>query len=1293
MIVIVIFLLFIFSVDAYGQDVNYQEFQTVPLDDMLNAYCFVQDPLGMIWIGSNRGLYSYDGYVARRIMPPPEMLQYAGSIHSAILFDQERIWLGTESGVIIYNFMTDNYEKPPVDMPFDVRAMLWVKKTLWIGSTNGLFKYCKEEGALEKFENQALPHQTVYSLISDNDATVYIGTYDGLCRYHLSSGLLEKIELPEGDALKTNIFVNSLLYDSVRQVIWVGTEGSLFRYDPVLQVAQETGILSGNSIKSMAIDHYSRFLLGTDNGLYVLTGDDNWQYTLHDSRYEQSLFNNSVWNIFVDRSHNVWFGTTGGISLYHYNRAYRIVPVSQITGMGGGNSILAVNRDSQNNLWLGGTGGLIKIPDNNNPSQTNTVWYRVDNARFPISHNHVGDIFRDSEENLWIATNGSISRFEPQTNQWTQYIVVDSAHKFNANWALSLQEDSSGKLWIATWQGGIFVADREKLMQTKGNQVYVAQQHFSIDNGLASNNVQKIVIDGYGHLWALCKGLFKINPETGVAVEIPLYDDNNGKNSSLPTLMLCDKDGYIWVAAQNGVFVIEPKNSETSFIRFSIHDDSYISSMVERDNHIWFANSQGIIVLEKRTLNIKYFNLVDKNFSGGFFDNFSGNVYFGMRNGLAVFSGVFANITMTEPTLYLTSLYVNEKLYRPSNKSIRYVSSIELKHNQNNLTIDFSDFQFSTQLIQFVYKMAGIDNNWRIVEPGVNRLSYSLLPPGKYRLNISVLDINGIPSENKTEFIIIVRPPWYYSPVAKFIYSILFCGLIFWIIKHFRSKHRMKIERIKKEKSLELSKLKIDFFTNISHDLKTPLSLILAPVSKLISETKTSQLKKELKTIEQNALHLNKLINQVLSLQTVDENKQSPIRSTVEIVKFSRKVFDSWATGFSDKQIEARFATNIEKLQIDVDILMIESVLSNLLSNACKFTSAGGIVELALQYEVLHGLEISIADTGTGIEQNEIPYIFDRFFQSKTSREKGGTGIGLYLVKTYVELHDGSVTIHSVENQGTTVKVLLPVITNEAPENQVVDENKDQSLILVVDDNYQIVEFISQFLKNYYRVATAYDGKSGLELCLKIAPDLIISDVMMPGKINGLEMCRQIRKHVPFQTTPIILLTVKNEKEIERESVETGIECFFTKPFDIHLLLLRIRQLIDKHEKIEEKVRMEILATPEKPDVVSIDEKFLTKITKIIEDKIADPDFNVNALSAIAGVDTKQLYRKTKQLTNQTPVEYIRNIRIKKAAMLLSQKNFSVAEVMYLVGFSNHSYFSKCFQNEFGKTPKEFLKN
>jgi signal transduction histidine kinase/AraC-like DNA-binding protein len=637
---------------------------------------------------------------------------------------------------------------------------------------------------------------------------------------------------------------------------------------------------------------------------------------------------------------------------------------------------------------------------------------------------------------------------------------------------------------------------------------------------------------------------------------------------------------------------------------------------------------------------------------------------------------------------------VNGELYNPAGCSVRYVNEIKLNYKQNNLSFEFSDLQYSLeQGNKFVYRLEGVDNSWNILKHNINRISYPNLEYKEYQLIIGKLDSSGKPSSTPCLFSIRITPPWYYTFWAKCIYILLIIGLLVWIFNFFRVQNNLRIERIEKEKTLELSNLKIDFFTNVSHEFKTPLSLIIAPVSRLLLEMKDPVKKKLLESVQQNALKLNSLIRQVMDFNRPDSTNPGLILSKVEFVEFARSLFSVYEEGYKEKELTFRFSSDKEKIYLLIDVLKIESILNNLLSNACKYSEEGTVNLTLTCRDDKKQLEIQVKDDGIGIPRHEIPYVFKRFYQSaKTLKDKEGTGIGLYLVKTYTEQHGGKVTIESEENKGTIITVTLPVReeteADESLQSVACDENFP--LILIVDDNAEIADFIYKILSPAYRCEIAHNGRKGLEKCLQLNPDLIIADVMMPV-MDGLEMTRRLRKNVQASTIPIILLTAKDDKNTELESIHLNVNAFIPKPFDPEMLLSRIEQLLKQKQELERKFRIETLTAPKAVERVSPDEKFLSEITNIIEDRINDPGLNVNLLGTLSGIGSKQIYRKIKQLTGKSPVEYIRSIRMKKAAMLLSQNKFTVSEVMYMVGFSSSSYFSKCFQAEFGKSPKQYF--
>jgi signal transduction histidine kinase/ligand-binding sensor domain-containing protein/AraC-like DNA-binding protein len=1302
------------SLFCYGQTDNYREFDNIfPGSDASIVNCFIQDPQGLIWLGSDKGLFSYNGYsVQAHLYSSSDYKNQTNTkINCGILLDKNHLCLGSDNGVMIYNLGTDQYENSSVRFPSDVRTMTLCGDFLWIGSLNGLYLYDVQKKHLENVgsrRNSGLPHRTIYSSINSMQNTLYVGTYNGLCYLDNHSHTFRKIELPVLSA-KNSLLVNSLLEDTVRKCIWVGTEGYLFQFFPETKKVERINIFNGNSIKSLSIDPEKNLLIGTDNGLYTFNQEKNHvRHIVHDSRYGKSLTNNIIWSIFVDRNRNAWFGTDYGISLYKYNKTYRYVSISQLTGIGDGNQLQSIFKDSRNNFWYGGTNGLIFTPSDGKTC----IWYKMGDPHYPISHNRIRCIYEDRDHYLWVATDGSINRYDYRTRQFIHYNIVDSTRTRNANWAYQLFEDKQGRLWIATCLGGIFVVNKEKLIQNS-SETYIAEQNYyqnSGKKGLSDNYIIRILNDLDGNIWALTYNnkINKIDALTGMVSEFQVQTGSETLSNGNSYSLICDKEGFIWVGYYGGLNRINSKTNQINPVRYDGFNGNRIRLLTEENNHIWITSSDGTFMLDKKSLNIRHVKIINKSFSCNYYDPVRHEIYLGDVDGFVIFSPLIIRDNIPDPTIILTGLYVNDRLFQAGldykGRSIRNSGEILLASDQNNVTFEFSDLSFSQdEDNKYIYKLEDADKDWRTVKSNSNRISYTNLAPGHYKLSIGRLDPNGKGMVSLLNFQLTVRPPWYYSIWAKLFYFILMIGFVYWTVKYFRDKHHSRIEVIEKEKSLELSNLKIDFFTNVSHEFKTPLSLIIAPVSKLLIETKSPQLKKQLTLIQQNALRLNALIQQVIGFERFDGSANSSlILSQVEFIEFARGIFSVYEDAFQEKNLSASFVTGLDTALVNIDVLKMESVLNNLISNAIKFSKEGGTLKLEIQPSEKNErqLIITITDSGIGIPAEDLPYVFNRFFQSrKTVNDKEGSGIGLYLVKNQIELHGGTIHIESEEDRGTNITLMLPVLenlsdsnVNEKPENGISEtvRESDKPLILIVEDNMEVCDFIYQSLSPQYHCLLAHNGKTGLDMAIKNKPQLILADVMMPV-MDGLDMCRQLRRDKGLSLTPIIMLTAKDDKITEEKSLELGVNAFMSKPFDTNLLILRIKQLIVTKQRMEDNLRMEVLSTPKEIEAESWDEKWLTNITQIIEDKVSDSDLNVNKLCEISGISSKQIYRKIKQLTGLTPVDYIRSIRMKKAAMLFSQQKFSVAEVMYLIGFSNYSYFSKCFQAKYGKTPKQFM--
>lgn len=1302
---------------AAGAWPEYTQFHRIGLGAEATVIsCLLQDTEGIMWIGSDRGLFNYDGY---SVQPFFDFGTFNNTrIYCGAVADSTHLYFGADNGLLIYDYRHDAYVDTGVTFPKDIRALARFDGLWWLGTLHGLYTYCPDTGELADV-SAGLPHRTVYALLPASDGRLYVGTYDGCCRLAEGDGAgYEPVVLPSRRG-KSNRFVNVLLEDKERGCIWIGMEGGLLKYAHLGD--GRTSLIGGfgsNSVKSLALDSNGCLLAGTDNGLYVYDGRARLEHIVHDSRNPHSLSSNIVWTILNDDDGNIWLGTDYGISMTKRRASLHTVPLAALTGTGEGNRFYAMLRGHDGCFWFGGANGLIRFrnaTDAQGRPAFESEWHKMDDARFPLSHNRVRQLYEDRDNQLWVATDGGVNRYDEVRRRFVSYNIVDSTHRYNANWAYSLFEDRDGQLWIATCLGGIFVMDKQELLKG-GKDVYVARQMYTTDNGLSGLFVNQMVQDRNGQVWALLYNavncIERIDPRTGRVTHAASGALEGGQS---PNCIRCSSDGYIWIGFQGGVMRIDPSDESVRKLTFGTDSRYEVLAMEEAEGKIWISTTDGFWVADREATSLRRLNVSEQRFTAMYFDRTDRLLYLGLVDAFAVASPSRLLEDRPHRPLRLTALFVNNQPYRPApdeaDAGIRYARRLRLKHHQRNLAFELSDLPYAVEeKTRFKYRWEEAGNDWTFLQPGVNRISFNNLGYGWHHLVVDRADASTASGRQPYVLDIEILPPWYYTSWAKAAYGLLALALLAWMVNFFRVKSRLKLVRLEKEKILEQSKAKMDFFANLSHDLKAPLSMIIAPISRLLPNVADKQEKQLLEQVQRNAMKLNALIHSGLDVNRVDSGSNLLlIQSQIELVQFARNLLALYADDPAKRRtLDFEFRSAQSRLYIQMDAVKLESILDNLLSNAVKYTPEGGRVTLSL--DVADGgkeVQITVADTGVGIPVQDQPYVFQRFFQSsRTAGKKEGTGIGLYLVKTYTELHGGSVRLHSDEGIGTTVVLTLPVVAavdsppadalppepqTDAPQPaaDTLSAPDDAPVVLVVEDDADTSDFIYQVLHARYRCRMARNGKEGLDIVLQTVPALIISDVSMPV-MDGFEMVRRIKKYVPASTVPIVLLTGKSDKQTELESIRLHIDAFIAKPFEPDILLSRVEQLLSNRQTYEAKARMEAIATPKEIEAVSYDEKFLSAVTQLIEQHISDSELNVNALCEWTSTNNKQMYRKIKQLTGLTPVEYIKSIRMKKAAILLKQHKFSVAEVMYMVGFSNHSYFSKCFQNAFGVTPKQY---
>jgi signal transduction histidine kinase/CheY-like chemotaxis protein/AraC-like DNA-binding protein len=962
--------------------------------------------------------------------------------------------------------------------------------------------------------------------------------------------------------------------------------------------------------------------------------------------------------------------------------------------------------DSKGNIWLGGNNGLIRI----DKSTGKTTWYQQ-NSKFPIPHNKVRHIFEDADGDVWIATDGSICKYNEKTLQFTRYQIEDATHRRNANWSYAICQDETQKLWIATCLGGLFVVDKQDLIASEG-KTYVAEKNYYYNSGaqgLSGNMLQFLAMDKRRDIWAgtYRAGVNRIDRENQKILQFTTTTAGHSIPSDDVTAMTSDSENILWIALRNRVLRMDLNTNSSKVISDSRLNDAYINGMTDDGKRIWMSLSSGLFFIDKASLKIKQINSGGNYYSSVFYNKRLSHIIAGGINEFVEFDPENILAEETQNKIFVTSLWINGQIVQNDSllkmstqlkQSIRFSNSVELPHHSNNLSFSFSEFSYNQQQnVQYANKLEGWDADWHFLGRGDNRITYNNLPPGDYTLLISRIGNDGVPTDRPFFFTIRIDHPWYSTFIAKCIYFVLFLLLIAAFINYYLVWNRLRYERIEKSKTMELTAHKIDFLTNISHELKTPLSLIIGPLEKIMEQIKPASLKEQLADVRQNAMKMGSLIHQMMEASRQEVDGSGLIVSKIDIVAFLKSVVSVFEKSLSERSIRLNIESEAPSVHIEADVLKLEVVLNNIFSNASKFAPDGSTITVKIE-SLADQLKILVCDEGPGIDAQDLPHVFERFFQSQRTllQNTEGSGIGLSIVKEYVQLHGGTAKVISDGKHGTCVEIVLPVKQMAEEDEMLADspiassaETTNKPLLLIVEDNVEISAFISRSLTNEFKCISARNGKLGLEAALAQQPDIIIADIMMPV-MDGIEMCRKLKENIKTSLIPVVMLTAKDDKNTELLGYRIGADAFIAKPFEIGYLSDRIHQLLRGRNLLVQKARQEAIIQPKEIEARSADEKLLATITKIIEDEITNPDLNVNVLSEKSGYSLKQIYRRIKSLTGQTAVDYIRSVRLKKAAMLLSRKTFTVAEVMYMVGFSNHSYFAKRFQEMYGKSPKQY---
>ena len=1352
--IILLFVLSSFSIHAERQ---YSFLKVNNVDGLVNNHvnCIYKDTRGFIWIGTRAGLSRFDGFeFVNYTHTTKDTTTIIDNYIESIQEDaQGDLWIGTLQGYVVFDINTEKFyrdlslfigEKSSSQsievLYIDKNKQKWIKlynQNYYrrvdpvTGKLNNVFPAReKEECCVVNFQQA---NGDYYYLLSNG----IIECYDGV-NYNLkfrNEHLLGKLG---ADSLSTSLFVDT------ENDIWLyGNNDGLYQYKISNEKWNHYTVhsnkirLTSNIVKKVIQDDKGLIWVGTDHGgidvINKFSGETTKIY--HQSDNDKSLSQNSITDLYIDNNNIIWIGTfKNGLSYYHESihkfPHYRHL-LSDPSSLPY-NDVNCFVEDKKGNLWIGTNGGGL-IYFNRHANSFKKYQYDEEDPN-SLSGNVVVSLFIDSENELWIGTfTGGLNRFNGKIFTRYQY-SPNRNNGLTSNNIWSIKEDDQQNLWIGTLGGGIVIFDRNneifKPVPNKGNvklPTEYVNQICKLDNG----NMFIATANGVT-FYDVKEQRYKNYPLVTRSGAPPLNSKNvNG--------VFEDSRGLLWIATREGLIMFDPN---TSFSKHFTSEDGLpedVFNCIQEDEFqsIWVSKSTGLsqIIVSKTAPDKEYSfqiydfteedGLQDKEFNpNANYKTTNNELIFGGRNGFNLFESKNIKYNQILPKVVFTDFQVYNQSVSPGAKvknvellesSIVSTKSIEIKHSMNVFSVGFTALNFFIpSKIKYQYKLEGFDDDWVSLNANRNRVTYTNLNPGDYYFKVKASNNDGIWNEDYAELRIIVLPPLYATPLAYFIYILLIVGILVYFRYSMLRKERVKFqkeqEQIQANRNHEMDEMKLRFLTNVSHEFRTPLTLILTPLDKLLKQTRSESDKRLLDTIERNAKQLLNLVNQLLDFRKLELHGLRYNPSYVDIVTFLNDVTHNFEDAFNKKRIKFTFEHSTEHFIFNFDKEKLEKVMMNLLSNALKFTHEKGNVKLKLEIKDEDGIvNIIIQDNGVGIDEEDIDKIFVRFYQSEKNKKLGlsGSGIGLNLAREMIQLHNGIIEVESERGKGAKFKVSLPidktvVVDNEDLERVDEDFARPQQesessekikkpIILLVEDNIDFRSFMKETLQEQFKIYEAQDGQKGYDTVHKVLPDLIISDVMMPN-VDGLELCTMLRKDIRTSHIPFILLTARTADEDKIKGLEIGADDYITKPFNMDLLLLRVRKLLEKRSQFQKQFQKTVDISPSEVQITSMDEKLIKKAVATVEKNISESKFSVEDLSRELGMSRVYLYKKLISITGKSPIEFIRIIRLKRGLQLLEKSQMNIAEIAYEVGFNSPRYFSKYFKEEYGILPTAYAK-
>jgi len=1283
-----------------------------------------KDKQGFMWIATRYSLNRYDGIRFKVYENDPSDSSSLQNNYINRLFrdSKDRIWIGTQEGLDTYDYENDSFIHYPLlnskQEAIHISVSSLAEDTngyIWVGTDRGLFvrypgkDFCEQSDIVPPI----LRNQKIIEVFVDSRGYLWISTF-------LHHTYILKRQGKEF-VLQRPRFDNSLLRGAIRSItedadkhIWLGSEtDGLYCFDRVKNEithfsAKSKSSLIHNSIRKLLVSKNHCLLIGTQNGVSVLDLRThrfiNYQNIADDPA---SLSQNSIYSLFEDQQGSLWIGTYfGGISLaYGIDTKFNTLKTNSVPISIPHNVIRPIDQDQEKNLWFGTEGGGVFCLDSSLTVVRNypnpTLGFLGSRSSF------VKAIYVDRQNHIWVGTSGGgLYLLNQYTGRFQQiHLDTETIRIRNSN-LLAIYQDTSDHYWIC--------GEGYNKVLSKEGQRMIDCTPAVIDKALSDKAVVQISEAPDKSLWILTtNSLFHYDLHTN---QLKTIIKARAKPLHAFNCLLEDHSGKLWLGIDyEGLLHIDPKKNEI-IGRYTKKDglcSENVVGIVEDKNHnLWITTTTGLskLTADRKTIQ-NYFHLdgiADDEFNyNSTFIKEDGKVILGSLGGLTWFLPSDIEVNTNKSSIHFTGLFLSDKqLAGPKthpdilSKNITQSPHLTFQHDQNTFTIQFAlDNYIKPAQNRFAYKLANKQTNWTILDKA--EISFTNLPPGYYVLVVKGANSDGIWS-NENQISFTIQPPFYWTWWAITIYSLLLALFIFFIVRYIYLKKIF-------EKEEELHQSKLNFFSMISHEIRSHLSLILVPIEQAREQVKDKHIAQQLSDATKNSERLLRLSSELIDFRKAETANMTLHLQHGDIILFINEIFEAFKKVYESQELTFLQTADFHTFSILFDPLQLEKVLFNLLSNAIKHAAAHGTIHIQSELENNTFL-IRVSNDGEEIPKAYLEKIFDRYYQVSAKDRASGYGLGLALSKRIMELHQGDILAESSNglttftlmlpynpNSKAQAPLLAPVIAQEYP-SKMIDEtlffeiNAQKVTLLLIEDDPDLMHMIATLLKDHYLLLKAYNGEEGMQLARAQMPDLILSDVMMPLK-NGLEVCKELKEDIHTSHIPILLLTAMSEEDDRLNGLKHHADAYLTKPFNKRILLLHVRNLLRAHRILQERYRQEYVLSPTQKIVDNTDEQFLAKVIAIIEKGIEHSQYSVEFIGQGVGMSTSVLYKKIKSLTDMTVNDFSKSIRLKKAAQLLQETDYSVTEVATYVGFFDSKYFSREFKKQFGKNPSQYAKD